>query len=62
MYSQGLAAVRALLAAETRPVGWPARRRRLDTVASIDGVAADIALEACRFGHVSGGMVAGARQ
>ncbi len=53
MDSQGLAAVRALLAAETRPVGWPARRRRLDTVASIDGVAADIALEACRFDHVS---------
>jgi len=38
-------AIRALLASEPRPVGWDERRRRLDEVCAVWGVAEDVALE-----------------
>jgi epsilon-lactone hydrolase len=38
-------AVRALLSAKPRPVGWEERRRRIDEVGSVWPVAADIKLE-----------------
>ncbi|WP_395664404.1 alpha/beta hydrolase [Methylocella sp.] len=39
-----IAAIRALLAARPRPVGWPERRRRLDEVGSVWPAAADVTL------------------
>ena len=39
-------AVRALLGAKPRPVGWEARRQRLDEVGAVWPVAADVKLEA----------------
>ena len=39
-------AIRALLLAKTRPVGWIARRRRLDEVGSVWPVADDVSLTA----------------
>jgi epsilon-lactone hydrolase len=39
-------AVRALLGAKPRPVGWEARRERLDEVGAVWPVAADVTLEA----------------
>ena len=39
-------AVRALLGAKPRPVGWEARRHRLDEVGSVWPVAEDVKLEA----------------
>jgi acetyl esterase/lipase len=43
-------AIRTMLAAKPRPVGWTERRRRLDEVGSIWPVANDIRLEAVEFG------------
>ena len=37
--------VRALLASKPRPVGWPARRKRLDEIGSVWPVADDVRLE-----------------
>ena len=39
-------AVRALLRSKPRPVGWPARRKRLDEVGTIWPVADDVELTA----------------
>ena len=39
-------AVRALLSSKPRPVGWPARRKRLDDVAAVWPVADDVELTA----------------
>ncbi|TCR64243.1 acetyl esterase/lipase [Bosea sp. BK604] len=50
MADQEIQAVRALLSSQPRPVGWAQRRERLDAVASIDGVAADISFEQVRIG------------
>ena len=47
-------AVRALLSSKPRPVGWAARRQRLDEVGSVWPVADDIALAAADLGGVPG--------
>jgi epsilon-lactone hydrolase len=47
-------AVRALLSSKPRPVGWTARRQRLDEVGSVWPVADDIALAAADLGGVPG--------
>lgn len=47
-------AVRALLSAKPRPVGWSQRRERLDEVGSISPVADDISLEPVDLGGLSG--------
>jgi monoterpene epsilon-lactone hydrolase len=47
-------AVRALLGAKPRPVGWAERRMRLDEVGSVWPVAEDIALEAVDIDGVPG--------
>lgn len=44
--------VRALLAAEERPVGWPARRARLDQVGSVIPPAPDVVIAATTLGGV----------
>ena len=45
-------AVRALLGAKPRPVGWQARRERLDEVGAVWPVADDVRLEAADFDGV----------
>ncbi len=47
-------AVRALLSAKPRPVGWAERRARLDEVGSVWPVAGDVTLEAVDLDGVSG--------
>ena len=47
-------AVRALLTSKPRPVGWTARRERLDEVGAVWPVAADIAVEAVNAGGAPG--------
>lgn len=47
-------AVRALLGAKPRPVGWAERRQRLDEVGSIWPVADDVTLEPVDLGGVPG--------
>jgi epsilon-lactone hydrolase len=44
MAQNEIEAVRALLASKPRPVGWPARRQRLDDVGSVWSVAEDVKL------------------
>jgi monoterpene epsilon-lactone hydrolase len=50
MTDDGIASVRHLLTSLPRPTSLAERRIRLDTVASVDGVAADIALEPVPIG------------
>jgi acetyl esterase/lipase len=45
-------AIRALLTAEPRPVGFTARRQRIDVIGSVDPVAPDIRLEPVSTGGV----------
>jgi acetyl esterase/lipase len=47
-------AVRALLSSKPRPVGWPARRKRLDDIGSVWPVADDVKLETVDIGGVEG--------
>ena len=47
-------AVRALLGAKPRPVGWPARRARLDEVGTYWPVADDVGLDAVNLDGVPG--------
>ena len=47
-------AIRTLLGSKPRPVGWAARRQRLDEVGSIWPVAADVMLEAVDLGGLPG--------
>ncbi|MDW6020726.1 alpha/beta hydrolase [Mesorhizobium sp. BAC0120] len=47
-------AVRSLLSAKPRPVGWAARRARLDEVGSVWPVAEDIQLDEAEFGAIKG--------
>ena len=47
-------AVRALLSAKPRPVGWAERRQRIDEVGAVWPVAADIRLDAVDLGGVPG--------
>src|SRR5215471_21714174 len=44
MEQTDIAAIRAMLGAKPRPVGWPARRQRLDEIGSVWPVAADVSL------------------
>jgi len=46
-------AVRALLGAKPRPVGWAERRRRIEEVGAASPVASDIALEAVDIGGLA---------
>ena len=47
-------AIRALLGAKPRPVGWAQRRERIDEVCSVWPVADDIKLEAADLGGIQG--------
>jgi epsilon-lactone hydrolase len=47
-------AIRTLLGAKPRPVGWEARRRRIDEVCSVSPAAADVRLDAVDCGGVLG--------
>jgi epsilon-lactone hydrolase len=47
-------AIRALLGSKPRPVGWQARRQRIDEVCSVWPVADDIRLDAVDFGGIPG--------
>jgi len=47
-------AIRALLGAKPRPVGWEERRRRIDEVCSVWPIADDVKLEAVDLGGVAG--------
>ena len=47
-------AIRALLSAKPRPVGWAERRQRLDEVGSVWPVATDVKLEPADLGGVPG--------
>ena len=47
-------AIRALLSAKPRPVGWGERRQRLDEVGSVWPVATDVKLEPADLGGVPG--------
>ena len=54
MVHEGIDAVRAMLAAKPRPVGWAERRARLDEVGSVWPVADDIRCEPVDCGGVLG--------
>ena len=47
-------AIRALLSSKPRPVGWPARRKRLDDVGTVWPVADDVELTAADLNGVAG--------
>ena len=44
MDANGIDAIRALLSSKPRPVGWEARRQRIDEVGSVWPVANDVTL------------------
>src|SRR5215475_380143 len=44
MEQTGIATIRALLGSKPRPVGWAARRQRLDEIGSVWPVASDVTL------------------
>src|ERR1700754_3125011 len=52
--SSEIDAVRALLSSKPRPVGWKARRERLDEVGSVWPPASDVSLYPADTGGVSG--------
>lgn len=54
MPSSEIDAIRALLTAKARPVGWAQRRERLDEIGSVWPVADDIALTSVDLGGVPG--------
>jgi epsilon-lactone hydrolase len=54
MAQSDIAAIRALLSSKPRPVGWPARRQRLDDIGSTWPVAADVTLTAVDINGVPG--------
>src|ERR1700758_1636474 len=49
-----IAAIRALLSAKPRPVGWAARRQRLDEIGSVWPVASDVTLTALDINGIPG--------
>ena len=49
MVDDGIASVRHMLTSLPRPKSFAERRERIDTVASVDGVAPDIVLEPARI-------------
>ena len=54
MAQSEIEAIRALLSAKPRPVGWVERRQRLDEVGSVWPAAADVKLEPVDLGGVPG--------
>jgi epsilon-lactone hydrolase len=54
MEQADIGAIRALLASRPRPLGWPARRQRLDEVGSVWPVAPDVTLTAVDINGVPG--------
>jgi epsilon-lactone hydrolase len=54
MEQSDIAAIRALLASRPRPVGWAARRQRLDDVGSVWPVASDVTLTAVDIDGIPG--------
>jgi monoterpene epsilon-lactone hydrolase len=54
MADSEIAAIRALLGAKPRPVGWAQRRQRIDEVCSVWPVADDIRLEPVAIGGMPG--------
>ena len=54
MAQSEIEAIRALLSAKPRPVGWGERRQRLDEVGSVWPAAADVKLEPVDLGGVPG--------
>lgn len=54
MNGEEMEAIRAMLGSRPRPVGWPARRQRLDEVGSLWPVADDIALKPVDCGGAPG--------
>jgi epsilon-lactone hydrolase len=54
MEQADIGAIRALLASKPRPLGWPARRQRLDEVGSVWPVAPDVTLTAVDINGVPG--------
>lgn len=54
MEQSDIAAIRALLESKPRPVGWPARRQRLDEVGSAWPVAQDVTLSAVDINGIPG--------
>ena len=55
-------AVRALLRSKPRPVGWPARRKRLDEVGTVWPVADDVEFTAVDVNGIAGRIFRGSRQ
>src|SRR5215471_8287000 len=49
-----IAAIRALLGSKPRPVGWPARRQRLDDIGSVWPVACDVTLTSVDINGIAG--------
>lgn len=54
MEQSDIAAIRALLSAKPRPIGWAARRQRLDEIGSVWPVASDVSLTAVDVAGVPG--------
>src|SRR5262245_43816258 len=54
MEQTNIATIRALLGSKPRPVGWPARRQRLDEIGSVWPVASDVTLAAVDVGGIAG--------
>jgi monoterpene epsilon-lactone hydrolase len=54
MIQSEIDAIRALLSSKPRPVGWPARRKRLDEVGSVWRVAQDVKLTTADVNGVQG--------
>ena len=54
MEQTGIATIRALLASKPRPVGWAARRQRLDDIGSVWPVAADVTLAPVDVNGIAG--------
>jgi acetyl esterase/lipase len=54
MAQNEIAAIRALLGSKPRPVGWPARRQRLDEIGSVWPVASDVSLSPVDINGIAG--------
>ena len=54
MEQDDIAVIRALLGSKPRPVGWPARRQRLDEIGSVWPVAADVNLSPVDINGIPG--------
>src|SRR5271166_4735398 len=54
MDANGIDVIRALLSSKPRPVGWEARRRRIDEVGSVWPVADDVTLSLADCGGAPG--------